>query len=84
LREKIAFVPQKPFLFLDTVAENISFGRPYSRPQIIEAAKKANAHDFILQLPNGYDTLLAEGGKNLSSDAIQSHTHMNPLTIFIC
>ncbi len=66
LRENIAFVPQKPFLFLDTVAENISFGRKFSQPRIEEAAKMAHAEDFILQLPNGYSTELAEGGKNLS------------------
>lgn len=66
LRENIAFVPQKPFLFLDTVAENISFGRPFKREQIIEAAKKAYADEFICQLPEGYEMMLAEGGKNFS------------------
>jgi len=66
LRELIAFVPQKPFLFLDTVAENISFGRNFSRDDIHEAAHKAFAHEFIVDLPNGYDTLLAEMGKTLS------------------
>lgn len=66
LREQIAFVPQKPFLFFDTVAENIAFGRSFSRPEIIEAAEKAFAHEFIVDLPNQYDTLLAEMGKTLS------------------
>ncbi|MBS4171529.1 Lipid A export ATP-binding/permease protein MsbA [Neochlamydia sp. AcF95] len=66
LREQIAFVPQKPFLFLDTVAENISYGKNLSIQQIENAAKKAYAEEFILQLPNGYDTELAETGKNLS------------------
>ncbi|HEY4832993.1 MAG TPA: ABC transporter ATP-binding protein, partial [Waddliaceae bacterium] len=66
LRENIAFVSQKPFLFLDTVAENISFGRPFRREQIIEAAKKAYADEFICQLPEGYEMVLAEGGKNFS------------------
>lgn len=66
IREQIAFVPQKPFLFLDTVAENIAFGRPFSREEVIEAAKKAHAHEFIEKLPKGYDTLLSETGKNLS------------------
>ncbi|MGE3954292.1 MAG: ABC transporter ATP-binding protein [Parachlamydiales bacterium] len=66
LKETIAFVPQKPFLFLDTVAENIAFGRPYTREQVIHAAKRAHAHEFIERLPHGYDTLLKEAGKNLS------------------
>jgi ABC-type multidrug transport system fused ATPase/permease subunit len=66
LRNLMAFVPQKPFLFYDTVAENISFGLPFSREEIIEAAKKAHAHEFIQNLPDGYDTLLAETGKTLS------------------
>lgn len=66
LRDQIAFVPQRPFLFFDTVAENISFGRPYSREDIQMAAKQAHADEFILQLENGYDTVLAEAGKSLS------------------
>jgi putative ABC transport system ATP-binding protein len=66
LREKIAFVPQKPFLFLDTVKENISFGRRFSIQQIEEAARKAHAEEFIVRLPQGYQTELAEAGKNLS------------------
>jgi ABC-type multidrug transport system fused ATPase/permease subunit len=66
IREHIAFVPQKPFLFLDTVAQNISFGRKFSTYQIEEAARKANAEEFILQLPQGYQTELNETGKDLS------------------
>lgn len=66
LRESMAFVPQKPFLFLDTVAENICFGRLFSQKAIEEAAQKAHAHTFIQQLPAGYQTELAEAGKNLS------------------
>lgn len=66
LREKIAFVPQKPFLFLDTIAENISFGRPFTEEQIATAAKKAYADEFIKELPLGYQTQLSETGKNLS------------------
>ncbi len=66
LRDQIAFVPQKPFLFFDTVAENISFGRNFSKEEIEEAAKKAYAHEFIVDLPNQYNTLLAEMGKTLS------------------
>lgn len=66
LREMIAFVPQKPFLFLDTVANNISFGRSFSKPEIEEAARSAHAEEFIVHLPKGYDTELVEAGKNLS------------------
>ena len=66
LREQIAFVPQKPFLFFDTVAENIAFGRAFSRADLMEAAEKAYAHEFIVDLPKQYDTLLAEMGKTLS------------------
>lgn len=66
LREQIAFVPQKPFLFLDTVAENIAYGRKYTPEQIREAAIKAHADEFILNLPQGYATELSETGKNLS------------------
>jgi ABC-type multidrug transport system fused ATPase/permease subunit len=66
LREQIAFVPQKPFLFFDTVAENIAFGRSFSPEEIEDAAKKAYAHEFIAELPHKYNTVLAEMGKTLS------------------
>jgi ABC-type multidrug transport system fused ATPase/permease subunit len=66
LRESIAFVPQKPFLFYDTVAANISYGRPFSDEEIKEAACKAHADEFICKLPEGYQFELAEAGKNLS------------------
>lgn len=66
LRESIAFVPQKPFLFLDTVYENIAFGRDFKPEQIHEAARKAHADEFISQLPKGYETELNDAGKNLS------------------
>lgn len=66
IRENIAFVPQKPFLFLDTVAENISFGRLFPLEEIQEAAKRAHADEFIQNLPKGYQTELLEMGKNLS------------------
>ncbi|MBS0635740.1 MAG: ABC transporter ATP-binding protein [Verrucomicrobia bacterium] len=66
LRECVGFVPQRAFLFFDTVAENISFGRPFSIDQIKEAARLAHAAEFIERLPNGYNTLLAEAGKSLS------------------
>ena len=67
LREKIATVLQEPFLFSGTVAENICYGRLDATREEIEAAAYAvSAHSFIVSLPNGYDTLLGEGGGNLS------------------
>jgi len=66
LRQAMAFVPQKPFLFIDTVACNISGGLPYTMESVVAAAKKAQADEFIARMPHGYDTVLAEGGKNLS------------------
>lgn len=66
LRENIAFVPQKPFLFLDTVAANIAFGRPFKEEEITQAAIRAHADEFICKLPDGYHSMLSEAGKNLS------------------
>jgi subfamily B ATP-binding cassette protein MsbA len=67
LRRLIAVVPQEPFLFGTTAAENIAFGREgASREEIVVAAKAANAHDFITALPDGYDTPLGERGTRLS------------------
>lgn len=66
LRDLIAFVPQKPFLFLDTVTQNIAYGRPFTQEHIQAAARRARAEEFILQMPQGYESELAEGGKNLS------------------
>lgn len=66
IRESIAFVAQKPFLFLDTIAANISFGRDFSQEKILDAAKKAYADEFIARLPKGYETELEETGRNLS------------------
>lgn len=66
LRELISFVPQKPFLFLDTIGENIAFGRPFTEEEIHLAAQKAHAEEFILKLPNKYETMLSDTGKNLS------------------
>ncbi|MEI8124801.1 MAG: ABC transporter ATP-binding protein [Parachlamydiaceae bacterium] len=66
IREKIAFVPQKPFLFLDTIAANISFGRNFTQQQIEVAARKAHANEFIEQMALKYSSELDEGGKNLS------------------
>lgn len=67
LRSKIGYVPQDIFLFSGTVAENISLHNPSaSLEEIIEAAKKAGAHEFIDRLPRRYDTLLGEHGGGLS------------------
>jgi ATP-binding cassette subfamily B protein/subfamily B ATP-binding cassette protein MsbA len=67
LRQQIAMVLQDVFLFHGTVRENILFGRPDARDEeMIAAAKVANAHDFIMELPNGYDTLVGERGVKLS------------------
>lgn len=66
LREHIAFVSQKPFLFYDTIAANISYGRDFSREKIVTAAKRAHADEFICRMPDQYDSMLAEAGQNLS------------------
>ena len=66
IREAIAFVPQKPFLFLDSIAANISFGRNFSFKEIEAAGKSAHADEFIQKLPLKYETQLDEGGKNFS------------------
>jgi len=66
-RRHIGIVLQEPFLFYGTVAENIAYGRPdASRAEIIEAARAARAHDFILRLPDGYDSVVGERGQALS------------------
>lgn len=67
LRSQMAFVLQDPFLFEDTVANNIRYGRLDATDEdVIEAAKKANAHDFIMKLERGYDTVLSANGDDLS------------------
>ncbi|MCB1181063.1 MAG: ABC transporter ATP-binding protein [Chlamydiia bacterium] len=66
LKENIAFVAQEPFLFLDTVRENISFGRQFDQSKVEKAAKLAQAHEFIEKLPRKYETMLLDAGKNLS------------------
>jgi ATP-binding cassette subfamily C protein CydD len=62
----VAYVPQAPHLFSGTIADNIAFGGSYSREAIAEAAKQAGAHAFIEQLPQGYQTIVGEGGRSLS------------------
>lgn len=67
LMSNIAMVFQNVYLFEDTIENNIKFGVPSAtREEVIEAAKKAMCHDFIEALPNGYDTLIGEGGATLS------------------
>jgi ATP-binding cassette subfamily B protein len=67
LRSQIGVVLQDTFLFNGTVAENIAFARPdASREEILAAAKAANAHDFIVSKPDGYDTIVGERGQSLS------------------
>lgn len=72
LRSQIGFVPQETIIFHGTVKDNISYGNPYvSFEEIVEAAKMARAHDFIMKLPQGYDTVIGEGGVNLSGGQAQ-------------
>ncbi len=67
LRDNIGIVQQDVYLFAGTVIDNISYGRPgATREEIIEAAKLANAHDFIMGLPEGYDTDIGQRGVKLS------------------
>jgi len=67
LREQISVVLQEPFLFQGSIAENIAYGKPgASKAEIISAAKAANAHDFIMNFPDKYDTIVGERGARLS------------------
>ncbi len=67
LRQQMGLVPQDPFLFAGTIADNIAFGRPDAALEAIEAAARlAHIHDFIAGLPDGYRTEILEGGVNLS------------------
>src|SRR5262245_26024293 len=67
LRKQIGFVLQDTILFRTTVFNNIAYGRPSAtREEILEAARQANAHDFIMEMPEGYDTLIGERGVTLS------------------
>lgn len=67
LREHVSYVGQETFLFSGTVRHNISVGRDNAtEEEIIAAAQAANAHDFIIKMPNGYDTRLGENGSGLS------------------
>ncbi len=67
LRDQISVVLQDPFLFHGSIADNISYSKPgATRAEIIAAAKAANAHDFIMGFPDGYDTMVGERGGGLS------------------
>lgn len=66
-RSNIGIVLQEPFLFFGTIAENIAYGRPDAkREDIVKAARASKAHDFILRLPDGYDSIVGERGQSLS------------------
>ena len=67
LMSNFSFVFQTVYLFADTIENNIKFGRQdATHEEVVEAAKKACCHDFISQLPDGYNTVIAEGGSTLS------------------
>jgi len=66
-RRNIGLVLQEPFLFFGTIAENLAYGKPEAtREEIIAAARAAHAHEFILRLPQGYDSMVGERGQGLS------------------
>jgi len=66
-RQHIGLVLQEPFLFFGTIADNIAYGKPQAtRSEIVAAARAAHAHEFILRLPQGYDSLVGERGQSLS------------------
>jgi ATP-binding cassette subfamily B protein len=66
-RRNIGLVLQEPFLFFGTIAENIAYGKPHAtREEIVAAARAAHAHEFILRLPQGYDSIVGERGQGLS------------------
>ncbi len=89
LRRQMGMVLQESLLFSATIRENIAFGRPdATEEEIVEAAKAANAHDFILEFPRGYDTLVGERGVTLSGGqrqrvAIARALVMNPRILIL-
>ena len=72
VRRLVGLVTQETFLFADTVANNIACGKPdATREEIVEAAKRAHAHEFLVDLPQQYDTVLSDRGQNLSGGQAQ-------------
>ena len=76
LMDKISMVSQRVYLFQDTVYNNIAMGRPTAtKEEVEEAAKKARCYDFIVNLPQGFDTVIGEGGASLSGGGKTAHFH---------
>ncbi|GCE65526.1 ABC transporter ATP-binding protein [cyanobiont of Ornithocercus magnificus] len=71
LRHQVGLVPQRSIIFSGSISEAIRFGRNVNHKAIIRAARLANAHDFIISLPKGYDTILKEHGANISGGQLQ-------------
>ena len=71
IRKNIALVQQQPFLFSGTIIDVIRMGRNFTKEEVIESAKKANAHNFIQKLPEKYETEITERGSNFSGGQIQ-------------
>jgi len=71
IRNNIALVQQQPFLFSGKIIDVIRMGRSFTKEEVIESAKKANAHQFIQKLPNKYETKITERGSNFSGGQIQ-------------
>ena len=71
IRKNIALVQQQPFLFSGTIIDVIRMGRNFTKEEVIESARKANAHNFIQKLPEKYETEITERGSNFSGGQIQ-------------
>ncbi|MBO8242010.1 ABC transporter ATP-binding protein [Prochlorococcus marinus XMU1410] len=71
IRKNIALVQQQPFLFSGKIIDVIRMGRSYTKEEVVESAKKANAHNFIQNLPDNYETKITERGSNFSGGQIQ-------------
>ena len=87
LRSLIGYVGQEPCLFATTIAKNIAYGAPgCTQKQIEEAARQANAHDFIMQLPDGYETQVGDKGSQMSGGQkvrLFRYSHLyEPFTFF--